>query len=462
MPLHRRLPVMTFSACALILVLTSLVYLASDYVSFRHQMIHRLSAIAQIIGINSTAALSFDDKQVAEQLLTSLRNEDAVLCAALYDKQGVLFAGYVPSEEGQELFAADRSVEHGVLAPDILMVEEPVVLDGRTTGHIQIFASRQPLTDRLCSYALFVALVTSALAVIAIFFSRAIFARIVRPLEALTNTAKRISRDHDYSVRVDVANTGDVSELVAAFNGMLERIHQSKTELTANQAKLVRHQQRLSLLSQSLQTAEEHERRELAAALHDSVCQTLFAIELQLAALARGTRDASQLPAELASLRAGVQTAIREARSITTRLAPQGIYDLGLAEALRCTAADTSESRGFEVHVEDLSPGSELAPDMRILAYRCVQELLRNAVKHADASHVNITISETDSGLDIVVCDDGKGFEPAEALSEHPLDRGFGLFSVVERLRYAGGSVDVDSSPGSGACITLQFPFEEC
>jgi signal transduction histidine kinase len=196
----------------------------------------------------------------------------------------------------------------------------------------------------------------------------------------------------------------------------------------------------------------------LAAALHDSVCQTLFGIQLMISRLAPALGDAPDAKERLELLRGHVTTAITEARSITARLSPRGIQDLGLATALGDAATDLLNGCPIDVELQDHSADVELPADRRMLAFRCVQELLRNIRKHANARSVVIELESGEGVLCITVRDDGDGFDPATALDAHQADCGFGLFSIIERISFSGGTVTIDSAPGAGSTITLNIP----
>jgi signal transduction histidine kinase len=101
-----------------------------------------------------------------------------------------------------------------------------------------------------------------------------------------------------------------------------------------------------------------------------------------------------------------------------------------------------------------------LSDDKQILIYRCVQELLRNVVKHASAQLVDIRASSDGRALTVEVCDDGRGFDVAGWESRAEGD-GFGLFSIRERIEQCGGGVEVRSAQGDGCTVALHLPIGE-
>ena len=454
LPIHRRLPLLMLLACSTTVLVASALYLTHDMLGFRRHMDNQLASIARIVALNSTAALMFQDRDTGAQVLTALRDEKGIMGVAIYGADGALFASFEGMDHWQAPLSdsGDRSPPENLAGQRI--IKHPIEMEGETLGHVRICASTAPLRSHAYSYLHFVLVVVLAVSVIAFYLSRFMLGQIVTPLAALTDAAKSVTRDNDYSVRVAATQSGDMAELIAAFNAMLD-------EIDTNSNALVAHQDRLRALSQNLQTAEENERRALAAALHDSVCQTLFGIQMELSAFAATLDGVPGTKASIQSLRDHVTASITEARSITTRLTPSGLEELGLMSALKGAATDLLEHTHIDVTLHDNSSGKELSAKRRILTFRCVQELMRNISKHANARNVMIELNDGEGALRITVRDDGDGFDPETVLSNNRTNGGFGLFSIVERISFAGGTVDLASTPGEGAAITLKLPFAE-
>lgn len=115
----------------------------------------------------------------------------------------------------------------------------------------------------------------------------------------------------------------------------------------------------------------------------------------------------------------------------------------------------------MRTHVE-VDPENErktLGGDLRIVLFQAIRELLVNVVKHARASHVKISMKYVRNNLQIVVQDDGLGFEPSPG-GHHETIKGFGLFNIRERLHHLGAQIKIESSPGKGTKATLNIPHE--
>lgn len=202
--------------------------------------------------------------------------------------------------------------------------------------------------------------------------------------------------------------------------------------------------------------ASELERRRWARELHDDSLQELAAIKLRLGALAR--TDASELPAAVSQAMEHVDASIRGMRSLITDMRPASLDQLGVAPALDALAERWSALAGIDadLRVDLRSDGADeagrLAAALETTIYRVVQEALTNVAKHAQAERVSVTVLEQDGLVEVAVTDDGRGFSTAGS------GDGFGLIGMRERVRLAGGRMEVESAPGQGTTVHAWIP----
>lgn len=212
-------------------------------------------------------------------------------------------------------------------------------------------------------------------------------------------------------------------------------------------------------LALRLSLAEEEERRRLAELLHDSLQQLLVYARLTVGearTLARGER----LRRSLERVEQGLAEAIEVSRTLTAELSPPLLYERGLLAALRWLCVRLRERVGLAVELrggEDAEPRGEIA---RVLLFQCVRELLANVVKHAGVREAVVEILRVEGMVRVAVSDRGRGFDLEGAAIEKSA-AAFGLFSIRERLRQLGGSLDVESAPGPGTRIALTIPDQE-
>lgn len=201
--------------------------------------------------------------------------------------------------------------------------------------------------------------------------------------------------------------------------------------------------------------AREHERRQLAQDLHDTIGQALALARIRLDSLAR-RRCGPEMQSELMATRDLVKEAQRFVAAKSFDLSPPVLHDLGLAAALEWLAEDMAARHGLEVRcrVSGVPPAMDRRAD--ILLFRAVRELLINVVKHARADAAEVELRCGGDAVEIVVADDGTGFDPC-LLDAGPRE-GFGLFSMRERLAHLGGALDIESSQSGGTRIRIRVP----
>ena len=146
-------------------------------------------------------------------------------------------------------------------------------------------------------------------------------------------------------------------------------------------------------------------------------------------------------------------------RSLIVELAPPSLHEHGLAAALESLATQTAKQYGMQVRVEADSSANPKQTSVRVFLFRALRELLLNAVKHANGSAVTIgmTLARPDK-VQIVIADQGPGFDLAKLDRHEMKPTGFGLFNIRERLTNFGGEFRVESVPGKGSQMTLIAP----
>jgi signal transduction histidine kinase len=180
----------------------------------------------------------------------------------------------------------------------------------------------------------------------------------------------------------------------------------------------------------------------------------MVAVSLQLQALGGRLRDPRSTE-PLARLAATATESVGRLRQLVFELRPPLLDEVGLAAALGQYATRAGELAGFVAQVTDESAG-ELPDELRVVAYRIVQEALANVRAHAKASRVAVRLEEADGGLLVRVSDDGVGFLPGLA-DRRPAGH-LGLISMREQATMAGGWCRIASAPGMGTTVEVWVP----
>jgi signal transduction histidine kinase len=226
---------------------------------------------------------------------------------------------------------------------------------------------------------------------------------------------------------------------------------QKLIELLAAHAAIAIENARLHELSRELAVAEERNR--LARDLHDSMNQHLFGLVLNAeAALAMVRDDPAGAEAQLKQVKDLARSTMEELRTLIAGLRPPALEEDGLATTLRkqVDVLRRAHRSGIELSVDG---DGRLDPDHAREVLRIAQEALRNALQHADASTVQVRLTQRGTRLTLVVRDDGVGFDPAARSAR---SRRLGLTTMRERARAIGGTLRIETAPGAGTTVRLE------
>ncbi len=222
--------------------------------------------------------------------------------------------------------------------------------------------------------------------------------------------------------------------------------------------KIVNYQKQLQSLTSELSLIEERERRSIATDLHDHVGQVLTLIGLKVDELQENLSAPACAPL-LAEIKTRIGQTIRSIRSLMFELSPPVLYDFGLEEAIEWLAEHFSQEHTLKIQVTKDEQPKPLQTEGNVILFQSVKELLMNIVKHAHATSVKISIQRACNDLRIIVEDNGVGFNINLIDRNQHKIKGFGLFSIYERLEYYGGRMIIESNEDQGTTITLLMPM---
>jgi signal transduction histidine kinase len=264
----------------------------------------------------------------------------------------------------------------------------------------------------------------------------------------------------DMTVIVPLATRGRKRGILATYyHHDQEPDGDERTFLAAvgNQAAIAVENARLLVTAQEKASLEERAR--LARDLHDSATQTVFSMGmLAQAAQRQHERGAEQLATTLKRVAVLAKQAHAELRALLFELRPDVALEQGLEQGLR-QLVDAVQARSTSTIHYAGEASAAMPPDQAGALFRIVQEALNNAIKHAHARHVDVTLTEEKEALRVSVADDGVGFDPATVMT---LDQGhLGLRSMRERAAAAGLILEVTSTPGVGTAVQVAMPAGE-
>lgn len=223
------------------------------------------------------------------------------------------------------------------------------------------------------------------------------------------------------------------------------------TEKTALQEKLrIAHETRQQQIAEAVVVTQENERTRIARELHDNVNQLLGASRLYIEA---AKKDKEGFEEMLGQASGYIMNAIEEIRVLSRTLNTPLVREMGLKETVENLCSDLSlvNEAILEVHLDEFDENG-YDDNVKITIYRIIQEQLTNIFKYANATHVRIEIRNKNNGIEMMVQDDGIGF------NTHLHTNGIGLKNIYSRSALYKGEIDLISTPGNGCALKIFFP----
>lgn len=376
-------------------------------------------------------------------------------------KRGII---YVVDDEGRVVFHPDPSLAGVDISSNLAVRSALGSLTGSASGRfadgaetIASFATvgetrwrvivEEPVEDVIVPILRFSSLMPMLVAaavllsILVLFFS---LRTIVRPLQRLASASAKITGGEFSGLQIDVGGVEEIRDLQRALRGMIDRIR--------------RYQESMRDYIEGITRGQETERARLSRELHDQTVQDLIAMtqRLQMASRALERGDVATALDALRATRTLAQNTLDELRRLIRALRPVYLEDLGFLPALEMLVREI-HAPPAELRVSGTP--RRLVPDVELAAFRVAQEALTNAVQHAQANHITLTVSFGQRDLTLSVEDDGAGFPMPDG--PNALTRGghFGLVGMRERTVLLGGRLDIHSEPGRGTRITARFPI---
>ncbi len=420
--------------------------------------------------VTAVGLVSLDTLQLDE--MVNPPSDSSAVNAFLFNTNGQVLASTQPSRLNTDVrdhpgvAEVLRGQSGGLFRPDPISGDEhvvsyaPVVTRRGPTGlGVIIEEPWQTVLDPLMRYSLAMPLITLPvllLAALAVTFG---VRRIVQPLQQLDQQAREIGQGHYDVLQQPVRGIEEVEQLQETLRAMARQIQVD--------------QERLRNYAHAVTETQEAERKRLARELHDDTIQNLIVLSQRIQMMRQAaSRDQLQIAAKLDELRHTVLQMIEDIRRFSRALRPIYLEDAGLVAALERLAFETNVSaqrnpantQAAQVTFGTSTEVPRYKPDVELALYRIAQEALTNALRHASASRVSITLSARPGWLQLCVEDDGRGFASATAVPKQDHEPnslpsgGFGLMGIRERAMLIGAQVDIHSEPGAGTRITILYP----
>lgn len=248
----------------------------------------------------------------------------------------------------------------------------------------------------------------------------------------------------------------DESGKIIHYDGIIEDI----TEEKKVREDILTYQSNLKSLTNELLVTEEEAKRRLAMTLHDKLLQSLVLANFKSSELNKKV-EKSEHKKIISEISGFLEDAINESRNITYELSPPVLYEMGLIPAISWKLDEIEKNNKIKTSLTDQSTSYELDEKEQIILYRTINELLQNVIKHSKAKEVNVSFKQFTNDYRITVSDDGSGFD-LEAIREKAVShKKFGLFSIMERIKFIGGEVIINTEPNKGTKAVINLPIKQ-
>ena len=222
--------------------------------------------------------------------------------------------------------------------------------------------------------------------------------------------------------------------------------------------KIQEYQISLQKLTTELSLIEEKQKKEIASNIHDHLSQSLVISKMRINELKKNPQ-LKIINDDLKFIESHISEALENSRKITYELSPPVLYQLGIIDALNWLLEDVEETHKIKCRLNSNVTNVKLSDVKSILLYRSIQEVITNAIKYANASLITLDLTRTAHGIDIIVTDNGIGFDTAVLHSGHHSGSGFGLFTVRERIRNIRGKYTITSKINTGTTVNFFIPL---
>ncbi len=265
---------------------------------------------------------------------------------------------------------------------------------------------------------------------------------IARPIIELKNATIKLQKGDLDSV-LHIKSNDELGELTENFNLMTSQLKAQQIEIKEREARMF----------SSFIDGQEDERQRLSRELHDGLGQLIIATKLKTETMVNlGSGITSE---SIVRLRSMFDSLVDEVRGISNNLMPPVLQEFGLEIALKQICNDITKHSGINVIFDSQMPACEM--DMRLTTYtfRIAQEALNNAVKHAVASEIIMTLIGNEKMINLMVQDDGIGINLADPCNQN----GRGLNSMCERVKLLNGLIDISKGENNGTIVSVKIPL---
>ena len=265
------------------------------------------------------------------------------------------------------------------------------------------------------------------------------------------NKDKEIERQKNIVTRNNtiIAGISIAAALAVLIFVMLYRNATNKQRIQQLEIKTLHDKQEIKILRSTMQ-GEEQERKRISQELHDGIGSMLASVIMRITLLKK--RDPATITKkEVDDLSLSLQETAQEVRKTAQNITPDVLYKQTLFEAIKNYCASISHGTSLKIDVQYYGDETTFSSHCKLVIYRVIQELVHNIIKHSNATHAIVQAVNSDDNFTVTVEDNGSGFDQSKQTN------GMGLQNVASRVRALQGEFRIDSEPGKGTAVYMEF-----
>ena len=443
---------------SLALLLACSAFVTYELITFRQSLVNDLTTDANVLTFNVTAPILFGDPEAATASLAALKAKPRIRSATITTADGKVFAGYGHHVSGSSSARGDS--EGGLnyrFDADRVFLSVPVLSDGSRIGSLTLESDLDEHARRIRRYLLLTGLILVVSLIAAVGISVWLQRRILQPIGRLTDAARLVVHNHNFSVRVEAPGEDELALLTNTFNNMLGQIeHQNRelkqaVEMRDEFLTMAAHELRTPLTPLQLQvhTMMRHAAKEHADGFVPRI-KTLGRLVERVAKLVEDLLDISRL----------------NTRALELHHEPVDL--VAVSKEVIATYQDEASHAGCQLKLSAAEPVIGIWDRSRL--EQVLSNLISNALKYGPGMPVELRVEARGNEGIFVIQDRGMGIRSEDlprifgrfergVSSRHYGGFGLGLWIVREILTSLGGTIEVKSKPGEGATFTVRLPL---
>ncbi|MEO1785130.1 sensor histidine kinase [Thermodesulfobium sp. 4217-1] len=326
-------------------------------------------------------------------------------------------------------------------------------------GTIHIGYSPMLIIDRINGLVLQFLLFGFIVIIVSLLFFLFLTQSIVDNINKLIHLAKRVSVG-DFDSRVNIKSKDELENLAQSLNSMANDLKMHKIERLKMEERLKKEEEeekRRELLRREISSLEK-ERKRISMEIHDGVMQTLASGQINLFHVISNKDIPENLRERLRISYSIFKDATNDLRSLTVNLRPRMLEEVGLKRSVETLLERAQQNGSLDIEFT-YDVNSKLHDYIELSLFRIVQEAINNVIKHANASLISITIKEIDDKIELVIEDNGTGFEIN--YKDKKYINSYGLIDMKERAESLGGSLNIERKGEGGTKIYANIPFKK-